>query len=357
MHLTRDAAADHRRAHVIASLARHGVHTEVQAVRGAVERDEADAGTPGDLGGRHVVRLVAEDTRQGLVFGAYGRHSHEHVAVTGCLALTPVLRRYTRLDPIKAPHGLIRHLIVRASSLTRRTLATIVVRRDSPGDERALREFILALRVDGAAIHVNARPGDGILDPAGVTRPVFGTPTLEESTGTARLHVGPTDFFQTNPAVARRMWADLAPVEGPLVDLYAGIGAVAMALAVRDRPSAVFGVEVSAAAVARARENAELNGIEATFLAGKVGEVTLPDVSGGTVVLDPPRRGLEKGALQRALELQPKRIVYVACEPEALGRDLAALLAEGWRCKSVIPYDMFPQTPHVEVVAELERGD
>jgi 23S rRNA (uracil1939-C5)-methyltransferase len=123
----------------------------------------------------------------------------------------------------------------------------------------------------------------------------------------------------------------------------------------------VWGVEVSEESVACALENAELNGIaNAAFYAGEVGE-SLEDLyeragSPDVAVVDPPRAGLSGKALRRLARLEPKRIVYVSCNPTTLAGNVKDLASEwGYTLRRVRPVDMFPHTPHIEAVALLER--
>ena len=143
-----------------------------------------------------------------------------------------------------------------------------------------------------------------------------------------------------------------------VVDLYSGTGAISLLLARRSRR--VYGIEVSAAAVADAVRNARENGIEnCTFLAGEVRHV-LPDADarrrpgGGRRRRSAPGRLPSQGA-ERAGRAGPARLVYVSCNPSTLARDVGDLVRQGYRLEWVQPVDMFPQTPHIEAVARLRR--
>jgi 23S rRNA (uracil1939-C5)-methyltransferase len=142
-------------------------------------------------------------------------------------------------------------------------------------------------------------------------------------------------------------------------DLYCGIGTIGLSLA--SQALTVWGIEVSEESVARAIENADLNGIANTaFFAGNVGEVVeeLLDRSGApdVVVVDPPRAGLAGKALRRLGRIGAPRIVYVSCNPTTLASDVKQLRADwGFELARARPVDMFPHTPHVETVALLER--
>jgi 23S rRNA (uracil1939-C5)-methyltransferase len=141
-------------------------------------------------------------------------------------------------------------------------------------------------------------------------------------------------------------------------DLFCGIGTLGLALA--GRSGEVWGVEIAPEAIADAEENARLNGIEnAQFRAGDarreirplLAEAGRPDV----VVVDPPRAGLSKKVVRRVIECEADRIVYVSCNPTTLAPNAGQLVEAGYRLRRVKPVDMFPQTPHIECVALLER--
>jgi 23S rRNA (uracil1939-C5)-methyltransferase len=142
-------------------------------------------------------------------------------------------------------------------------------------------------------------------------------------------------------------------------DLYCGIGTIGLSLASRARE--VIGVEIAEPAVADAIDNARRNEItNASFFAGDirlamrelVERAGRPDVC----VIDPPRAGLSQKVVRRIVEAAPKRIVYVSCNPTTLAPNAAQLVEAGYELRRVRPVDMFPQTPHIECVALLERS-
>ena len=142
-------------------------------------------------------------------------------------------------------------------------------------------------------------------------------------------------------------------------DLFCGIGTLGLSLA--GRAGEVWGVEIVPEAIVDAEENARLNGIEnARFRAGDarkeirplLEEAGRPDV----VVVDPPRAGLSKKVVRRLIECEAPRIVYVSCNPTTLAPNAAQLAEAGYRLRRVRPVDMFPQTPHIECVALLEKA-
>jgi 23S rRNA (uracil1939-C5)-methyltransferase len=192
---------------------------------------------------------------------------------------------------------------------------------------------------------------------------VLGNEYLEERIGELRFQVSHGAFLQTNTQMAERLYEvarEYAGLTGRerVFDLYCGIGTIGLSLA--RQAGEVWGVEVVASAIADAERNAERNGIEnARFFAGDVRtsarplleEAGRPDV----IVVDPPRAGLSKKIVRRVIECDAPRIVYVSCNPTTLAPNAAQLVEAGYRVARVRPVDMFPQTPHVECVALLEK--
>jgi 23S rRNA (uracil1939-C5)-methyltransferase len=143
-------------------------------------------------------------------------------------------------------------------------------------------------------------------------------------------------------------------------DLYCGIGTIGLTMAAR-RAGEVWGLEIVPEAIADAERNGRRNGVgNARFLAGStrtgvrplIEEAGKPDV----VVVDPPRAGLSQKIVRRVIECEAKRIVYVSCNPTTLAPNAAQLGEAGYTLRRVRPIDMFPQTPHIECVALLERA-
>ncbi len=202
-------------------------------------------------------------------------------------------------------------------------------------------------------------PSGGTDGPTGV----LGEEYLSEELAGIRFRISPSAFFQTNTEMAERLYAiaaEFAQLSGGerVLDLYCGIGSIALSLA--PHAGEVWGIEVVAEAVADAEANARAAGIEnARFRCAdaRVGirpiieEAGQPDV----LVIDPPRAGLSTKIVRRVIECESPRIVYVSCNPTTLAPNVAQLAEAGYTLRRVRPVDMFPQTPHVECVALMER--
>ncbi len=186
-----------------------------------------------------------------------------------------------------------------------------------------------------------------------------------------KFEIHPRAFFQPNTRQAEHLYAHVLEYadllgddsERPktVLDLYCGTGTIALCMA--PYAEQVVGIELREEAVENARDNAKINAIDsATFFAGDVGEVLATDafaeVMGDeveVVVVDPPRAGLFPAAREQLEAIAPACLVYVSCNPKALGRDLEDLQARGFSVEAVQPVDMFPHTYHVETVVKLSR--
>jgi 23S rRNA (uracil1939-C5)-methyltransferase/tRNA (uracil-5-)-methyltransferase len=186
--------------------------------------------------------------------------------------------------------------------------------------------------------------------------------TITETVGALKLHFLARDFFQNNPFILPAFAGYVrtqAAASGArfLVDAYCGSGLFALSAA--PAFERVAGIEISETAVQFARQNAAANGIaNATFQAGDAaaifaGLAFLPGETG--VVIDPPRKGCDESFLRQLFAYGPRAVVYVSCDPATQMRDLRHFLAAGYALTAVQPFDLFPQTRHLECVITLQR--
>jgi 23S rRNA (uracil1939-C5)-methyltransferase len=254
--------------------------------------------------------------------------------------------------------GLLRNLVVREGRRTGVLQVRIVT---GPGE---LDVASLAAAVECEGLMWTRTDAMAESTTVGETSLIAGAAALEEEIGGLRLAISPLAFFQTNTEMAERLYAiaaDLAALEGweRVFDLYCGIGTVGLSIAAR--AGEVWGLEIVEPAVADAIANAKRNEIDnASFFAGDVrlalrelvDEASRPDVC----MIDPPRAGLSQKVVRRIIEAAPRRIVYISCNPTTLAPNAAQLVEAGYALKRVAPVDMFPQTPHIECVALLDRA-
>src|SRR3954452_4321768 len=258
----------------------------------------------------------------------------------------------------RSHEGELRNLVVREGRRTGEVQVRLVT---APAD---LPLDALAAAVQADSLLVTTTDAAGETTAAGETELVAGIEFIEEELADLRLRISPLAFFQTNTEMAERLYgvaAELADLRGTerLYDLYCGLGTIALVLSTR--AAQVFGIELVPEAVADAITNARRNGIDnVQFFAGDVRlalrelveRAGRPDV----VVVAPPRAGLSKKAVRRLIEAAPKKVVYVSCNPTTLAPNAAQLAEAGYALRRVRPVDLFPQTPHIECVAVLERA-
>jgi len=258
--------------------------------------------------------------------------------------------------------GVLRNLVVREGRRTGDLQVRLVTSRaglDLTGFAEA---------VGASSVIWTQTAGVGETTAGGESEVLHGTEAIDEDLTVAgtdlRFRIDAEAFFQTNTEMAERLYgtaAEFAGLQGweRVYDLFCGIGTIGLALA--PRAGEVWGLDIVEEAIADAIANARHNDVAAKtrFFAGDVRlalrelaeQAGRPDV----LVVDPPRAGLSAKIVRRVIETAPKRIVYVSCNPTTLAPNAAQLVEAGWTLRRVRPVDMFPQTPHIECVALLER--
>jgi 23S rRNA (uracil1939-C5)-methyltransferase len=270
------------------------------------------------------------------------------------------LRAYDR----RTGEGLLRNLVVREGRRTGELQVRLVTSPEEL-DRDGLADTVAGAAAGGAD-SVLWTQLDSVAETTqgGITEVLAGAEGIVEELGRLRVRISGEAFFQTNTEMAERLYgvaAEYAGLRGfeRLYDLYCGIGTIGLLLA--PRAAEVWGLELVERAIADAIVNARDNEIDnASFFAGDVrlvlrelvGKAGRPDV----LVVDPPRAGLSQKVVRRIVEAGPRRIVYVSCNPTTLAPNAAQLVGAGYVLRRVRPVDMFPQTPHIECVAVLERA-
>ncbi len=292
------------------------------------------------------------ETTDCMLASAAGNDARERI-VRWCRA--EGLTAYDR----RTGEGLLRNLVVREGRRTGQLQARVVA-ADAQVDHGAL----VAAAGDLHGLLWTRTDALGETTAGGHTELLSGSDRLEEEIGGLRLRISPEAFFQTNTEMAEQLYGVAISYAGltgfeRVYDLYCGIGTIGLLIA--PRAGEVWGLEIIEQAIADAIANARRNEIDnARFFAGDarlalaelVGIAGRPDV----LVVDPPRAGLSQKVVRRIVEAAPKRIVYVSCNPTTLAPNAAQLTGAGYVLTRVRPVDMFPQTPHIECVAQFERS-
>jgi 23S rRNA (uracil1939-C5)-methyltransferase len=264
------------------------------------------------------------------------------------------LKSYDR----RTGQGLLRNLVVREGRRTGDLQVRLVT---APG--QLDREGFAGAAGAGAGVLWTRLGSPAETTHGGETELIAGPPRLEEELLGMRFELSHEAFFQTNTEMSECLYGtalEYAALRGfeRVYDLYCGIGTIGLLMA--PRAAELWGLELIPEAAADAAANARANELDnAHFLAGDVRlalrELVQRAGSPDTMVVDPPRAGLSQKVVRRIVEAAPKRIVYVSCNPTTLAPNAAQLEGAGYKLSRVRPIDMFPQTPHIECVALLER--
>jgi 23S rRNA (uracil1939-C5)-methyltransferase len=261
--------------------------------------------------------------------------------------------------------GVVRFLVVRHLAQTGQALVNLVCAKDQVPEVEGWAAEIQALdpEIRGVVLNVNSSRANIAFGEPGKERVLAGAATIEERLHGLVFEAGANAFLQTNSLQADALYAcalEEAEITNQtrVLDLYCGAGTITL-LAARQAKEAL-GFEMVEDAVQSAERNAARNGIgnvrfrlgETRRLLREWSEPWTPEV----VIADPPRAGLHERVVFRIAGLRPRRVVYVSCNPATLARDLAGLVALGYVFEHARPFDLFPHTPHVEVVARLSRA-
>ena len=259
--------------------------------------------------------------------------------------------------------GFYRHLLVRKAVKTQEILVDIITSSqgvlDEAGFVSALKELSLNGKLVGILHTTNDSLADVVKDEG--TKLLDGQDFFYEELLGLKFKITPFSFFQTNSLGAEVLYDTAREYIGEtkdkvIFDLYSGTGTIAQILAPVAKK--VVGVEIVEEAVEAAKINAELNGLtNCKFWAGDVLRVIddlqeVPDL----IVLDPPRDGVHPKALMKILNFQVDRMIYIACKPTSLARDLEMIQGRGYKVERICCVDLFPSTYHVETVCLLSRA-
>lgn len=291
------------------------------------------------------------------VAGVSARGSHEVLNVQDCLLQHEASVRFLRAArPLLGPWAA--QLVTRVNHDGR--LMAVLGASSPIRDEKALADALFRAVPELLSLHrcdLKSRPAHALDGPC---RRIRGEERLSERLCGLDFALSPHSFFQVNRAQAENLVAEMLKAAGltgaeTVVDAYCGIGTLTLPIARMAKRA--IGIEIVAPAVQDARRAAQANGIgNAEFICGdasvELSRLLKSGLKPDVVVVDPPRKGVDKQLIEQLIRVKPACIVYVSCDPGTLARDLK-LLSCAYRAGYVQPLDMFPWTEHVESVARL----
>lgn len=323
---------------------------------------------------RNKVQTVFRKDRHGnLISGIYQSSTGGIVGVEKCLlenenateivsTIKKLIKKYRIFvfNPANET-GFLHHVLIRSGFKSGEIMVVLATRDNKFEQKNNFVKDLVSLHPQITSVVQTVSKSEKLV--LGKTQKViFGKPYIEDILCGLRFKISANSFYQINPVQTEKLYTkaiELANLKGneTVIDAYCGIGTIG--LIASKNAKKVIAVENVKDAVLNAKENAKINGIEnidfycadASDFLKSYAEEEKADV----VFLDPPRMGSTPKFLHSVLKLNPKKIVYISCNPETQGRDLYTLTNGGYKVKNICPFDMFPQTNHVECIALLER--
>ena len=309
------------------------------------------------------------------IFGVFANRTHEIIEFDECKIQTKESAEIARFivdfmneKNISAYNeetgeGLLRHIIVKYGMKTDEVMCVLVLTSEKLPKEDELKEKLLERfpNIKTIVQNINKRNTNVILGDKNIV--LYGSGYIQDKLGEYTFNISANSFYQVNPVQTEKLYnlaiegAELSK-EDTVFDLYCGIGTIGIFASKYVKK--VYGIEIVEQAIEDAKENARINNIDnIEFTAGDVEKLLQeliydrkirPDV----VFVDPPRRGLDENTVNNLLKIEPKKIVYISCNPATLMRDLKAM-EEQYDITKITPVDLFPFTNHVETVAVLKN--
>lgn len=322
---------------------------------------------------RNKAQVPIGEHEGGLIGGFYQQRTHQIIDMEACLIqqekndeVVQIVKEICGRNGVRAydetsHKGTLRHIMVRHGLVTGEVMVVLVTRMSElPNRKKIISEIVESIKgLKSLVLNVNSKKTNVIMGDE--TQVLWGEEVIYDYIGEIKFAISSRSFYQVNPAQTKVLYdkaleyADLNGTE-TVIDAYCGIGTISLFLA--KKASKVYGVEIVPEAIEDAKRNAALNGIDnVEFAVGKA-ETVIPrwyedGVKADVLVVDPPRKGCDEALLQTIVAMKPRKVVYVSCNPATLARDLRILEDGGYKTVEVQPVDMFPQTMHVEAVAQL----
>lgn len=333
-------------------------------------------GATPEYGYRNKAQFQVRKQNGQVVAGLYQAGTHQVVDMETCAVQIPGIMKVMRalvnqVEQLQIPlydetnhSGILKTIIIRESAATHEIQVTFVTNSPKLLKKRQLLTFIQAELPEVVSVMQNINPGDTPLIWGDKTLKLAGQDHITESLMGLDFLLSARSFLQLNPFQTETLYEEAAKAldlnsNDTLIDAYAGIGTIGLALA--NRVHQVVGMEIIPEAVADANQNAALNDItNARYEVGSAEEL-LPKwreegLHFDALVVDPPRTGLDQKLIDQILAEKPTKFAYVSCNMASLARNLARLVPT-YRVDYIQPVDMMPQTPRCEAVVKLSLNN
>lgn len=358
MHIVPSVQDKARREHVEAELKGLGLSPAV-----ALRWHESEE----RLGYRNRSNYAVTRRRDGdVILGSFAPRSRKVVSMKGCLVARPVIAEvqemlrkmigYREIPTDNSPEAL-RWISLRASEGDKVVVELVTTVEEPLWLEHFAHGLMKIKQIRGVVVSIHDDETNTIRDSE--PRVVGGEGTVRDTFGAISVDIVPGAFAQLNSAVASEMYLRAAElVDGPGVvwDLYGGLGGLGLNVAHRHQGSRVFGADAVEASISAANDAAAKYELDAHYEVANL-KRALPEnwPAPDTIIVNPPRKGLDTVVLEGISKTEAKTLLYMSCDPRSFARDLAKLIAAGWKAEPVDVYDMLPQTARVELLAKLVR--
>lgn len=315
--------------------------------------------SPFPLHYRNKIQLPFELKNQNPVLGLYAFHSHELIAIETCYIHCELGEKVFNQTKILLQNFIIsnlKYVLIKTAVRTNQVLIIFVTDGEHPSvNSLAYQLFHSMEEIQGVVQNFHKVGSNTVL--SSQYKLLIGKDFIQEQVGSLICRISAPSFFQVNPYQAVHLYQKVLEFCDPqgteiVFDGYCGIGVLSLLLA--QKAKEVIGVEISKNAIEDATFNAQQNNCHnIQFKCGKTEELIQSIHHADIIILNPPRKGCEIAVLQQIVFLKPQCLIYVSCDPATLARDLLYLTQNGFNIQYVQPFDMFPQTVHVETVVKL----
>ena len=318
--------------------------------------------------------VFGEDRKHNIISGIYEEGTHKIVPVDSCLienekadkiivSIRELLKSF-KIRPYNEDtgYGLLRHVLIRTGHATGQIMVVLVLASPIMPSKNNFVKALLKLYPEITTIVVNVNNRGTSMVLGDKEQVIYGKGYIEDVLCGKTFRISPKSFYQVNPVQTEKLYGkalEFADLQGneTVLDAYCGTGTIGIIAG--DKAGKVIGVELNGDAVKDAKENAKRNNVKnIQFYQNDAGKFLVEMAEQGAkvdvVLMDPPRSGSDEAFLGSVVQMKPKKVVYISCNPETMARDLKYLTKQGYKVKRAVGCDMFPFTSHVECVIMMQ---
>jgi len=316
---------------------------------------------------------VAKKNKE-IIIGPYEQGTYNTVDISNCMLQSNeadktvkifkelMIKHNIEAYDKKTEKGTVRNIVIRNNRQNEMMLIIVTAAENFPNKDVIVKELTSNIKQIKAVVqNINSKNTNLVMGHKNIT--LYGEGTINDNIGDLIFTISPETFFQINPEQTEKLYntaIEYANISKNDVcfDIYCGIGTISLMAAKYAKK--VYGVEIVDQSIINARENAVKNNITNTEFFTGMAEKLLPklyskNIKADVVIVDPPRKGCEQEVIDTIINMSPKRVVYVSCNPFTLARDIKLLETGGYQLEKVQPLDQFPWTHHVETVVLLDK--